>query len=138
MVKSFDKKGREEDRPFFLSSWAGNQVNEVDRIGRGNIYVPSLCISIFGSIVPSVLNKYLNEKMNKMGGDDGLMDRIQLLIHPESLPFKEDVDRIPDTEKLKYVAKVFKEICENELETSASSAIREMIRQVCEQYGYDL
>jgi hypothetical protein len=109
-LKSFDKKGREEDRPFFLSSWAGNQVNEVDRIGRGNIYVPSLCISIFGSIVPSVLNKYLNEKMNNMGGDDGLMDRIQLLIHPESLPFKEDVDRIPDTEKLNYVARVFKEL----------------------------
>lgn len=32
----------------------------------------------------------------------------------------------------------FKEVCETELETSASSALREMIRQVCEQYGYDV
>jgi len=32
----------------------------------------------------------------------------------------------------------FKEVFENKLETSASSANREMIRQVCEQYGYDV
>ena len=36
------------------------------------------------------------------------------------------------------IIEAFKEVCETELETSASSALREMIKQICEQYGYDV
>ncbi len=47
---------REGDREFYLESWNGNGSFTVDRIGRGTLHVPNLCLSIFGGIQPSKLD----------------------------------------------------------------------------------
>ena len=59
LLNSFEKAGRETDRQFFLESWSGKQDFNVDRIGRGSIYVPALCLSVFGSIQPGPLSRYI-------------------------------------------------------------------------------
>src|SRR3712207_2922368 len=58
-LRSLDKQGREGDRSFYLESWNGSGSFDVDRIGRGSLHVPALCLSIVGSIQPGPLSSYV-------------------------------------------------------------------------------
>ncbi len=81
--KSLDKSGREGDRAFYLQSWNGYGTFNVDRIGRGSINIKNLCLSLFGTIQPDRLSQYIYKARN--GGDnDGLIQRLQLLVHPKT------------------------------------------------------
>ena len=83
-LRSFEKSGRENDRPFFLQSWSGKEDFDVDRIGRGSLYVPSLYLSVLGSIQPGPLSRYVLDALNGGSGDDGFLQRFQLMVWPES------------------------------------------------------
>ena len=63
-----------------------------------------------GNIVPSNLEKYLKEKLYKAGGDDGFMDRIQLLIYPEQSKNWKYIDSPTNNKELQLVSKVFKSL----------------------------
>ncbi len=80
---SFEKSGRENDRPFFLESWSGKEDFNIDRIGRGSLYIPALCLSILGSIQPGPLAHYVHDALQGGKGDDGFLQRFQLMIWPE-------------------------------------------------------
>lgn len=82
----FDKPGRENDRQFFLESWSGKQDFNVDRIGRGELHVPALFLSIFGSIQPGPLAHYVRSTIKGGMGDDGLLQRFQVMVWPDMLP----------------------------------------------------
>lgn len=97
-LRSFDKQGRDTDRSFFLEGWRGASGYESDRIQRGSTYVPALCISILGGIQPGPLAAYVHEVARGGIGDDGLLQRFQLLVWPDPLPGPwRKVDRYPDT-----------------------------------------
>jgi Protein of unknown function (DUF3987) len=57
--RSLDKLGRKGDRAFYLESWNGTGSFDVDRIGRGSIHIPALCLSILGGIQPGPLSSYV-------------------------------------------------------------------------------
>lgn len=83
-LSSFEKNGREGDRQFFLESWSGNQAFDVDRIERGSLHIPSLCLSIFGSIQPGPLSQYIRSAMQGGTGDDGFIQRFQVMVWPDA------------------------------------------------------
>ncbi len=114
---SLEKKGREEDRSLYLQSWSGSQPFEVDRISRGNLYLPHTCLSLFGNMVPSSMEKHLKEKLYKSGGNDGFLDRFQLLIYPEPIKNWKRVDRPPNLNEFNKVVKVFEYLDELDYET---------------------
>jgi hypothetical protein len=80
-LKQWDKPGNESDRAFFLEGWNGTGSHIDDRIGRGTTAVPNMCISLFGGIQPSKLLSYLYDAI-KGDGNDGLVQRLQLLVYP--------------------------------------------------------
>lgn len=84
-LKTLEKAGREGDREFFLESWNGYGSFTVDRIGRGTLHIPSLCLSIFGGLQPGKLDAYISQALNSGAGDDGMLQRFQLLMYPEML-----------------------------------------------------
>ncbi|MEM8997707.1 MAG: DUF3987 domain-containing protein, partial [Acidobacteriota bacterium] len=43
-VQSLDRRDRPGDRQFFLEAWNGNSSYTFDRIGRGTVHIPALCI----------------------------------------------------------------------------------------------
>ena len=45
---TLDRPGREGERAFCLEAWNGTNPFTIDRIGRGTIYVPACCMSMFG------------------------------------------------------------------------------------------
>jgi putative DNA primase/helicase len=94
---SLDKTGREGDRQFYLESWNGNGSFTWDRIGRGTVHVDALCLSIVGGIQPGKLDAYVRDSLEGGSGDDGLLQRFQLLVWPDISSSWENIDRYPDT-----------------------------------------
>lgn len=100
LIASWDKDGREGERAFYLEAWNGNASFDTDRIGRGSIFIPNLCVSIFGGIQPDKLTGYLEQAANALA-NDGMLQRFQLLVFPDHrawewrnrIPAKEARDR---------------------------------------------
>ena len=82
-LNSFEKPGRENDRQFYVESWSGKEDFDVDRIGRGSIHIPALCLSIFGSIQPGPLSQYVRSSVKGGIGDDGFIQRFQVMVWPD-------------------------------------------------------
>jgi len=82
-LSTLDKPGREGERQFFLESWNGDKPFTIDRIGRGTIYVPHLCLSIVGRIQPGRLRQYLADAVRDGPGNDGLIQRLQSTVWPD-------------------------------------------------------
>ncbi len=94
LIATWEREGREGERAFFLESWNGNQGFDTDRIGRGHISIPNLCVSIFGGIQPDKLTVYLELAAHALA-NDGMLQRFQVLVYPDPLPW-EWRDRAPN------------------------------------------
>ena len=82
LIASWGKEGREGERAFYLEAWNGNASFATDRIARGSILIPNLCLSVFGGIQPDVLTRYLEQASNALT-NDGMLQRFQLLVYPD-------------------------------------------------------
>jgi putative DNA primase/helicase len=109
-LRNLDKQGREGDRSFYLEAWNGTGSFDVDRIGRGSLHVPALCLSILGSIQPGPLATYVYQATQGEKGDDGLLQRFQLLVWPDPSPSWRNVDRWPDTKAKDQAYEVFRRL----------------------------
>jgi putative DNA primase/helicase len=94
-LSQLERPGREGERAFSLECWNGNSSLSVDRIERGSIYVPACCLSMLGGITPGRLRNYLTEVLNDAPGNDGLIQRFQLLVWPDAPAKWKYVDRPP-------------------------------------------
>ena len=95
LLTSWDKDGREPDRAFFLEAWNGNGSATSDRIGRGTVHVDNLSVSILGGIQPTKLLAYLYQAASDLE-NDGLIQRMQLLVYPDEPANWQLVDEYPD------------------------------------------
>jgi hypothetical protein len=92
LLKTWEKEGHSSDRAFFMEAWNGFGGNVTDRIGRGTIITDNVCLSILGSTQPSRLSNYLHQGMKEIG-NDGLIQRFQLLVFPDENKHWQLVDR---------------------------------------------
>jgi putative DNA primase/helicase len=106
-LAELEREGRQGERAFCLSAWNGDSPFTIDRIGRGSIHVPACCLSILGGIQPSRLRSYLSDALRDGPANDGLMQRFQILIWPDTTGPWKLVDRPPDAEAEARVAMVF-------------------------------
>src|SRR5215204_4137890 len=109
-LRNLDKQGREGDRSLYLEAWNGTGSFDVDRIGRGSLHVPALCLSILGGIQPGPLSTYVYQATQGDKGDDGLLQRLQQLVWPDASPSWCNVDRWPDIEAKDRAYEVFKRL----------------------------
>ena len=58
--------------------------------------IPRLCFSLLGGLQPSKLREYLRSAVYGGKGDDGLAQRLQMLVYPDIDPTWTQVDRLPD------------------------------------------
>ena len=97
-LRNLDKTGREGDREFFLEAWNGDGGFTYDRIGRGTLHIEALTLSVLGTIQPGKLQSYINAAIAGGTGDDGLLQRFQVVVWPDVTGDWQNVDRWPDTE----------------------------------------
>lgn len=107
---SLERDGHEMDRAFYLEAWNGNGPYTYDRIGRGTLRIEAACVSILGNIGPNPLAKYLQAATKGGAGDDGLMQRFQLLVYPDILPNWVNIDREPDKDARNKVFGLFERL----------------------------
>ena len=121
-LKSMQKSGREGDREFYLEAWNGYGSYSVDRIGRGTLHVPALCVAIFGGLQPGKIEAYLTQAM-KGSGDDGLLQRFQILVYPETPKKWRNVDRKPNLEAFNVAKEVFEAIASIKIKSDQNTKI---------------
>lgn len=95
---------REGDREFYLESWNGKNFFNVDRIGRGSLHIPNICLSVFGGIQPSKLSALCNIKG---AGSDGLLQRFQILVYPKIIKNWKNIDRRPQEKAYQTLFQIF-------------------------------
>ena len=110
LLASWDREGREGERAFFLEAWNGNQSFDTDRIGRGSIFIPNLCVSIFGGIQPDKLTSYLEQAEHALA-NDGMLQRFQILLYPDHRAW-EWRDRYPNRDARNSAFSVFESLAE--------------------------
>lgn len=98
LLVRLDGDGQEASRAFYLEAWNGQQSYTFDRIERGTVRIPRLCFSLLGGLQPSKLREYLRSAVYGGKGDDGLAQRLQLLVYPDISSDWKRVDRHPDME----------------------------------------
>lgn len=97
LLCSMDRQGQEGARGFYLTGYDGNQGHAVDRIGRGESFVPRVCLAMLGGIQPGKLQSYVREAVAGGAGDDGLLQRFGLAVWPDVNREFAYVDQWPDT-----------------------------------------
>ena len=85
-LATMDRQGREGDRGFWLECWNANGPYTFDRIGRGTVAIECCAMSIIGGIQPGKLAEYVRGAVHGGSGDDGLLQRFQLLVYPDIRP----------------------------------------------------
>jgi hypothetical protein len=103
LLYSLEKSGREGDRQFYLESWAGRRSFNVDRIGRGELHIPALCLALLGGIQPGPMSAYVADANGDGQDNDGFLQRFQLTVWPDPPTTYHGVDRYPNT-PAKYAA----------------------------------
>jgi hypothetical protein len=94
-LKTIDREDRSNDRAFYLEAFNGLGSYTFDRIGRGTIDIESVCLAMLGNIQPGVLRPYLNQASKGGSGDDGMIQRFQLMVWPDLNAWRH-IDQWPD------------------------------------------
>ena len=123
LLVSWEKSGHEGDRTFYLEAWNGSSSFDTDRIGRGSIFIPNLCLSIFGGIQPDKLRSLL-ELMSDALANDGTLQRFQLMVYPDPCDWKY-CDRTPDKAARDKVYTMFERLAEVDLEALGALPVDE-------------
>lgn len=97
LLAGWEKAGNESARAFFLEGWNGSDSYTVDRVGREDLFIRFHCLTVFGGIQPTKLMAYLLKAMHGMG-NDGLLQRFQLLVYPDELSTFTHIDQYPNKE----------------------------------------
>jgi putative DNA primase/helicase len=109
-LRNLEREDRRGDREFFLEAWNGTNPYTYDRIGRGTIHIPALCVSIIGGIQPAKLARYVADAVEGGYAADGLLQRFQLLVWPEQRKAWKLVDQPPDLEARNAAAGVIRRL----------------------------
>ncbi|MFH0947125.1 MAG: YfjI family protein [Planctomycetota bacterium] len=121
-LRGLDQEGRESSRAFFLESWNGTGSFIYDRIGRGTLDIEAAIVSILGGIQPGPLAAYLRSSTRNQG-DDGFIQRFQLLVWPDVSPDWKNVDRPPNLKARMSAERVFRRL--NSCDAEALGAVRD-------------
>jgi putative DNA primase/helicase len=114
-----DREGREGERAFSLEAWNGDNPFTMDRIGRGHIHADACCMSILGGIQPGRFRSYLADALKDGPSNDGLIQRFQILVWPDTASGWRYVDQPPDAASVKRAEDVFRKLLDMDAEHPA-------------------
>ena len=99
MFSDLDREEKATARGFFLTGWSGQERYTFDRILRGTVAVEAVNISVLGTTQPTRLTKYVRESLRLR--DDGMVQRLQILVWPDIGKEWVEVDRYPNSKAKK-------------------------------------
>ncbi|QEE09438.1 DUF3987 domain-containing protein [Bartonella kosoyi] len=96
-LTDMERKEYQTDRAFYLEAFNGDGQFTYDRIGRGTIFIPNATVSIIGGIQPSRILPFIRNVLYGKG-NDGFLQRFQMLVFPDETKDWKWVDRPPNQE----------------------------------------
>ena len=108
-LASLESESNQQARSFYLEGFNGLGSFQVDRIGRGSVFIDTHCLSVIGGIQPDKLEYYLSKTMKGLG-NDGLIQRFQLMVYPDPLPNSKERDLPPDKQSCDAIYNLFETI----------------------------
>ncbi|WP_201550945.1 YfjI family protein [Psychrobacter sp. DD43] len=105
-LASLEKDSEQQARSFYLEGFNGTGSYTVDRIMRGSLFIENHCVSVMGGIQPDKLEMYLEKTMRGLG-NDGLIQRFQMMVYPDPLPRTKEKDMAVDKESRDAVYSLF-------------------------------
>jgi len=110
-IRSMDKAASQDARAFYLEAWDGTAASfSYDTVAHGHMFLePGPCVSVMGTIQPGVLASMIADANNGGAGDDGLLQRFQLMVLPDNALGWKYTDRPTDqflTDRVKDAFKV--------------------------------
>ncbi len=97
------------ERAFYLEAFNGSGRFTYDRIGRGTVHIANCTLSIIGGVQPSRIAPIVRGAMTG-ASNDGLIQRLQLAVWPDSRTSWQWVDRHPDRAAREAYEKVFRDL----------------------------
>jgi len=98
---------------FYLASFSASKMTfSQERVGRENIELPRIVMSLLGGIQPAMLIPFLQKRKNDEK-NDGLFERLQFQVFPDKYPFKL-VDQAPDKKAQEDARSVFQRLAQIE------------------------
>ena len=123
LLTSLDKQGQEGSRAFYLTAYDGNQGYTFDRIGRGTVHIPRVCVAMLGGIQPGRIQEYVRGAVAGGGADDGLLQRFGLTVWPDVTGEYVHVDQWPDTPAKQNAWAVFERLASLEPASETEPAV---------------
>lgn len=102
-LNSLERSEKALERAFYLEGFSVNPYLQ-DRVTRDPVLLKKLTISILGGIQPTKLLQILRSRANG-SNDDGLFERFQLLVFPDTAGKYRDI--APDLDVAKKVERIF-------------------------------
>lgn len=82
LIATLESEEFAEHRSFLLVAHGGRSRFVVDRIGRGTIVLPSVCVSWLGGVQPARVARLVKGAVGGLS-DDGLLQRFQMTVWPD-------------------------------------------------------
>ncbi len=118
-MRGLDKRDMAGVRQQYLTLWNGLGRLNIDRVTRGETVVEHPCLSLFGCATPGLIGDYVADAMRGGRGDDGLIQRLQILVWPDSPSEYRHVDRWPNSEARDRLTDVFERLADLDAESFA-------------------
>jgi len=114
---SLERHGQESARSFYLEAWDGDRPFKVDRISRGSIRIPRVCVSVLGGIQPGPMGSLMREIQRNSRSNDGLLQRFQVAVWPDLSKRFELIDSEPDKDIWRQTIELFEGLSDLQPET---------------------
>ncbi len=112
LLTGMDKQGQEGARGFYLQSYDGDKGYTFDRIMRGTVHIPRVCLAMLGGIQPGRVQEYVRGAVTGGSADDGLLQRFGLTVWPDAGGDFVHVDQWPDTPAKQAAWTVFERLAQ--------------------------
>ncbi|MCR9210642.1 MAG: YfjI family protein [bacterium] len=110
-MRKLDRDDQGGVRQIYLSLWNGTEIVNDDTIGRGELTARG-CVSLFGCFTPGGLTSYVSAAIRGGRGDDGLVQRLQICVWPDSPKDYKSVDRWPDNQAKVHLRETFERLAD--------------------------
>ena len=101
----------QSERAFYLEAFNGDGRFTYDRIGRGTVHIENATLSIIGGIQPARIAPIVRGAITG-ASNDGLIQRLQLVVWPDSKGDWQYVDRHSNKDKREAYEKAFRDLHE--------------------------
>jgi len=110
-MRKLDRDDQAGVRQIYLTLWNGTEIVNDDTLGRGELSARG-CVSVFGCFTPGGLTEYVSAAIRGGRADDGLVQRLQVTVWPDSPKEYHPVDRWPDGPAKQRLRQTFDELAD--------------------------